>query len=362
MLLHLATQPALAMVWRPTAPLPWAGKRFGPLFDPLAEFGGFSPPASRPQPRPVMLYLPGLDGNAFTAFAQFPTLGASFDLRVLFADRSDAASGGDHDGLVAAVADEVQSLASSGREVWLMGESFGGVQALAVALRTRESRPLRGLVLVNPATSYPRTDLPPLADEMLEAPAWRFYLMSASLFAGRVGDETQLRTILSTLWDNPLDDPERCPPPLAAYLKALLPAFVEGFQAPREYFLARLGSLGAAADAVNAQLEAWRDSGDDGGGGSDDGGSGGALGGVPCIVVAGTVDRLALSATEAPRLQALLGGEAACAVHFVEGAGHSGTLDDRIDLAGVLEAWAGQPSFRRVDRSDAAAAVGSGGV
>ena len=37
-------------------------------------------------------------------------------------------------------------------------------------------------------------------------------------------------------------------------------------------------------------------------------------------------------------------------------------FDDRIDLAGVLEAWAGQPSFRRVDRSDAAAAVGSGGV
>ena len=333
------------MVWRPTAPLSWAGAaRFGPLFDPLVEFGGYEPPEQLQEPRPVLLYLPGLDGNAFTAFAQFPTLGASYDLRVLFADRSNAASGGDHAGLVQAVAEEVQLLASSGREVWLMGESFGGVQALAVAMQTRERRPLRGLVLVNPATSYPRTDLPPLAEEMMRAPAWRFYLMSASIFAGRVGDPTQLRTILSTLWDNPLDDPARVPPPLAAYLKALLPAFVEGFQAPRDYFLARLGSIGGAADAVNMQLEAWRGAG-----------GGGALGGVPCMVVAGTADQLALSATEAPRLQALLGGEATCAVHYVEGAGHSGTLDDRVDLCSVLETWARQPSFSSRSTEDEAA-------
>ena len=114
---------------------------------------------------------------------------------------------------------------------------------------------------------------------------------------------------------------------LSSRAAALLPAFIEGFQSPREYFLARLGSLGPAAAAVNAQLDAL---------------GAASLGGVPCLLVGGTADELALSASEVPRLQALLGAEC-CAVHLVRGAGHSGTLDDRIDLRRVMAEW--QPSL-----------------
>ena len=85
----------------------------------------------------------------------------------------------------------------------------------------------------------------------------------------------------------------------------------------------RLASLGPAAEAVNAALEA---------------GGAAALGGTPLLIVAGTADRLALSESESARLRALLGDDA-CSVHLVEGAGHSGTLDDRIDLRRVVEEW-----------------------
>ena len=78
---------------------------------------------------------------------------------------------------------------------------------------------------------------------------------------------------------------------LSSRAAALLPAFIEGFQSPREYFLARLGSLGPAAAAVNAQFDAL---------------GAASLGGVPCLLVGGTADELALSASEVPRLQALL--------------------------------------------------------
>ena len=149
---------AAALAWRPSAPISWRGsQRFGPVFDPLAEFGGYVPPEQRPERRPLLIYLPGLDGNSFTAFAQFAGLGAAYDLRVLFPDRQNAESGGDHDGLVAALAEEVEAQAASGREMWLMGESFGGVQALAVAQALKErssSRCLSGIVCVNPATSF----------------------------------------------------------------------------------------------------------------------------------------------------------------------------------------------------------------
>ena len=53
--------------------------------------------------------------------------------------------------------------------------------------------------------------------------------------------------------------------------------------------------------------------------------------------VAGTADRLVGSRVEAARLEPLL--RPRYSSHFVEGAGHSGTLDDRIDLGAVLDDW-----------------------
>lgn len=306
--------------WQPRAPIDWNGAaRHGPLFDPMREFSSTAKPSSSTD-RPLLLSLPGLDGHPLTAFVQFPALSRDYDVLQWQPDRSNANAGGDHAGLVSEICAYV-ARESERRDVILMGESFGGVQALDVALRANEH--LSGVIAVNPATSFPRTDLPEIAEEMLAAPAWRFALMSAWLFGTRVGDAQQTRTILKTLVDNPINDPERTPPELAEYLNAAIPAFVAGFSTPRDYFLQRLASLGPAAEAVNAAL---------------DSGGAAALGGTPLLIVAGTADRLALSESESARLRGLLGDDA-CSVHLVEGAGHSGTLDDRIDLRRVVQEW-----------------------
>lgn len=67
------------------------------------------------------------------------------------------------DELCAECAGAVADVAASGRQVLLVGESFGGTLALAVAheLQQKHASPpsVRGLVLVNPATSYRRSTL-----------------------------------------------------------------------------------------------------------------------------------------------------------------------------------------------------------
>ena len=124
---------AAAVAWQPSKPLPWSGAaRFGGLFDPILEFP-YVPPKQSPPPRPLLISLPGLDGHPLTAFVQFPRLAEEYDVQAWWPNRSDAEAGRDHDGLVSEVAMHIRSCASSERDVYLMGESFGGVQALAVA-------------------------------------------------------------------------------------------------------------------------------------------------------------------------------------------------------------------------------------
>jgi pimeloyl-ACP methyl ester carboxylesterase len=65
---------------------------------------------------------------------------------------------------------------------------------------------------------------------------------------------------------------------------------------------------------------------------------------VPVLAVAGTADALLDSEVEAKRLQTLL-GPARCKVHLVQGAGHAGCLNQRIDLPKVVAEWAEELGF-----------------
>lgn len=116
-----------------------------------------SPPSSAG--KPLLLYLPGLDGTGLTAFVQYPALAEEFEVRCLTMPTTDRSTFMD---LVHLVRNELRSFPQ--REVFLMGESFGGLLALGTALE-RLNRPdireatteINGVVLVNPATSYSRT-------------------------------------------------------------------------------------------------------------------------------------------------------------------------------------------------------------
>ena len=107
-----------------------------------------------------MVYLPGIDGTGLAASRQFPSLLRRFDLLTFVtppADRTPFA------GLVAAVAaflrEEVPRHPPT-RPIYLLGESFGGVLAVAVAAECPGL--VDRVVLVNPATSFEKSLWPVL--------------------------------------------------------------------------------------------------------------------------------------------------------------------------------------------------------
>ena len=110
--------------------------------------------------KPIALYLPGLDGFGISAAPwQFTDLSRTFELWRMSISTHDRTSFGN---LVKTVCDFIEQVsATTDRPVYVLAESFGGLLAPAVALRLEKKckregtkNPIKGLVLVNPATSF----------------------------------------------------------------------------------------------------------------------------------------------------------------------------------------------------------------
>ena len=136
----------------------WPSTTYGVWFDPLIEFGYDVPERDE---KPLLLYLPPLEGNCLAAFAQFPKLGEDYDVLALSPRAGDVNTASDWQGSVDAIAAFVER-ESRARDVYVCGESYGGCQALAVGIAAKP----KGVVAVNPATSFGRSDLPELAERM----------------------------------------------------------------------------------------------------------------------------------------------------------------------------------------------------
>lgn len=106
------------------------------------------PAASSPsrQKRPLLLYLPGMDGTGKLFYRQAQALQAEFRVRPLSLNHPEAGHSWE------SLADWVGSQLDEG--AYLCGESFGACLALAVAAQQPER--CRGLILVNPASSLRR--------------------------------------------------------------------------------------------------------------------------------------------------------------------------------------------------------------
>ena len=136
--------------------------------------------------RPLAVYLPGLDGTGFSASSQFDTIArAGFDLVALNIPVSDRSSVFELVDNVTAYLDariaendfngeSVNGAGSS--DVYLIGESMGGMLALCVAA----SRPdlIKRLILVNPASSFDKSVWPTLGPALPS-----FYPSSLAPFA-----------------------------------------------------------------------------------------------------------------------------------------------------------------------------------
>lgn len=123
----------------------------------------------------LMLYLSDIDFTGTVPAVQFPSLVDSFELWRCTLPAEDRKTGFAQ--LAQAVEEWLRKQVAEGRRVVLVGDGFGGLLALAVALRL--GRALKGLVLVNPATglsqkpwqSLGTLPVKPLAELLQGAPA-----------------------------------------------------------------------------------------------------------------------------------------------------------------------------------------------
>ncbi|XP_006855419.2 acyltransferase-like protein At1g54570, chloroplastic isoform X2 [Amborella trichopoda] len=117
---------------------------------------------------PVFLFLPGIGGTGLGLMRHHQALGRIFDVRCMHIPIYDRTP---FEGLVKFVEDTVrlEHALSPDRPIYLLGDSFGGCLALAVASRN----PAIDLVLIlsNPATSFGKSQLQPLLPLIEAVPA-----------------------------------------------------------------------------------------------------------------------------------------------------------------------------------------------
>ena len=345
--------------------------------DGFAEEGGWGDADVPASSLPLLVFLPGMDGSLTTPFMQYPELGSCFELSCLV-HAGGLGSRASFDELASACASHVAKATRAGRNVVVVGESFGATLAIStvrlaqqahaeaslavarcasvpgsfVTPPVREEGGVAGLVLVNPATSYARSTLARVGPLIASCrgPLLPFYPLGLLLFASLVlSPATQAPAFIAMCASLRscalLATPER-----EAFLgRVALGAFLgrrdAGFEIGE---LLKLRTPGPAD--LGFRLEEWLQRGAEQVAELADEGGESALSslGVPAIAVVGEADRLLPSADEASRLEAMF-GELWRGTVFVPGAGHGSTLGNRVDLLEAIRSAFGpglQPPLR----------------
>ncbi|KAL1820140.1 hypothetical protein ACET3Z_015009 [Daucus carota] len=133
---------------------------------------------------PLLLYLPGFDGNGLGLSLQYQRLGQIFDIWCLHIPIDDRTPFPELVKLVEKTV-RLENHGSPNRPIYLVGESFGGCIALAVAACNPDLDLV--LILANPATSFRESlyqpHIPPLKvmpDNLLPGMPYLLSLMTAS--------------------------------------------------------------------------------------------------------------------------------------------------------------------------------------
>jgi len=303
--------------------------------------------------RDILLYVPGVDFAGAFAAQQFRGLAeADFELWRCYVGPDDRTP---FSRMAQCLEAWVREQVANGRNVILFGESFGGLLSLGVALRL--GKMLKGLVLVNPATSFSRTVWPllgralsaiPIAEKG-ELPAWTPHSDFADLFedlnsralrspypyigssalVAAVADGSQLSRIASRIATRVLDDSFNAETSVDPLLESFLlqPENMAKLLPPDTVNFRLRGWLRDGCEVVNSELRRRR--------GNSFGGN--AL--PPTLLLASDSDRLLDSAEEAERLRPFLAarcGEQLLQVKELEASGHA-PLDDRVDLAELVK-------------------------
>jgi len=281
-------------------------------FDPCLEFG-LDEPRPDAGTLPLLLVLPGADGSGITAWMQFPSLAQEYAVRALCVPAGDRSS---HADLVALVSQEVRSV-GEGRELFLLGESMGSGVAIDVALDVPQE--LSGLLLVSPATGWHRK----LGYRIL---TWR-----DSVLVSNRGPWPALLQLVLTLSSYELLD--------AAQVASTFRRLLTGEKSPLLLGEARTKYAWRVVTALPARLALSPATASHRKGWAEPTFAAGrrvAELQVPVLCVAGTADLRVPAADEARRFEREV---SRCRCVYVEGAGHAGATDDRLDLRAELAAW-----------------------
>ncbi|KAK4596207.1 hypothetical protein RGQ29_014310 [Quercus rubra] len=265
---------------------------------------------------PILLFLPGMDGTGLGLVLHHKALGKAFEVWCLHIPVHDRTP---FEGLVKLVEETVrfEHALSPHKPIYLVGDSFGGCLALAVASRN----PAIDLVLIlsNPATSFGRSQLQPLFP-ILEAMPDGLHSAVPYLLSSIMGDPVKMAAVNIESSFPPGQRFER----LSRSLTGLLP-YLSGFDdiLPRDTLLWKLKLLKSAAAYANSRLHAVK---------------------AEVLVLASGKDNMLPSRDEAERLKNSLQD---CIVrHFMDN-GHTLLLEDGIGLMTVIK---GTNKFRRSRR------------
>lgn len=305
--------------------------------------------------KPILLYLPGFDGTYISPFIQFPELSTEFSIwcmTITMEDRStyeelkevvldflkndlvfnDVISmqqteidGGFFTGLFGGNT-KMNDQKGIGRPIYIAGESFGGILALDVALTLLTKKNdyfgvnLQGLVLINPATCYDRSQLA-IAGPKVARMVSIFYLLGLfsqliPLFTDKFSLEQLFLILQAKALPSVIDNSSR-----EAYLGRValsLPTKLEFM--PSSTLSWRLEEWLEKGCAVLRESES----------------SFAAYPDFRSLIVVGENDKTLPSIAEAERLASKLMISSKTHIHVVGGAGHASTCGSRLDLTAVI--------------------------
>ncbi|KAE9593644.1 hypothetical protein Lal_00036314 [Lupinus albus] len=267
---------------------------------------------------PTLLFLPGIDGTGWGLTLHHIALGKAFEVRCLHIPSHDRTP---FEGLVKLVEEAIklEYALFPNKPIYLVAESFGGCLALAVAARNPTIDLV--LILINPATSFGRSQLQPLFP-ILEVMPDELHATVPFLLGFIMGDPVKMASVNIGNSLPPTEKIEK----LSNNLTGLLPYLSELADIiPRETLLWKLKLLKSAASYANSRLHAVN---------------------AEVLVIASGDDKMLPSANEAQRLGGLLKN---CKVRNFPNRGHTLLLEDGIGLLTIIK---GTCMYRRSRRLD----------
>ncbi|KAG0537696.1 hypothetical protein BDA96_03G171400 [Sorghum bicolor] len=267
---------------------------------------------------PLLLFLPGMDGVGTGLILHHKSLGKVFEVRCLHIPVNDRTP---FEGLVETVEKSIEHEhdLSPDRPIYLVGDSFGGSLAVAVAARNPQIDLV--LILVNPATSFAKTPLQPVLP-LLESMPSEFHVTVPYLLSFVMGDPLKMAAVSI---ENNLSPPETLQK-LSDSLTSMLPLLSELSDIiPRDTLLWKLKLLKAGAAYANSRLHAVQ---------------------AEVLLLASGKDNLLPSGEEADRLFKALKN---CRVRYFKDNGHTLLLEDGVNLLSVIK---GANMYRRGRQRD----------